>query len=210
MAKNLGSKCKLCRRAKEKLFLKADRCDSPKCAVTRRNTTPGVHGKSMGKGLSEYGKQLAQKQKIKRIYGVSELQFRNHLSEAERQKGVVGDNLLMRLEQRMDNIIYRLGFAPSRPLARQLVSHSMFMVNGKNLNIPSAMIKVGDVIKIKEGKAKKTYFTNLQPILKNNPKTPSWLVLDPNNMEGKIMAKPNLDEMGMNLDAQVVVEFYSR
>lgn len=213
MAKILGSSCKLCRRAGEKLFLKGDRCNSPKCAVVRRASTPGVHGKSMqnkGRGGSEYGKQLAQKQKIKRVYGLSETQFRKHFAEAQKQKGVFGDNIILRLEMRLDSIVYRLGLAVSRAQARQLVSHSMFVVNDKTLNIPSAKVKIGDVIRVKANKTGKGYFKNLQPILKKGYKAPGWLAMDPEKFEGKVLSRPNVDELGMNLDTQAVVEFYSR
>lgn len=213
MAKNLGSKCAKCRRAGEKLFLKSDRCTSPKCAIVRRPTTPGVHGKALqavNKGLSEYGKQLSQKQKIKRVYGVSETQFRKHLSDVEGQEGVTGDNLIVRLESRLDNIVYRLGLAGSRAQGRQLVSHSMFLVNGKHLNIPSAKINVGDVISVKPLRVTNKYFSALKEVLKKNNRPEGWLSLDVEKMEGKVVSKPSMDQIGMNLDAQIVVEFYSR
>lgn len=213
MAKNLGSKCAKCRRAGEKLFLKSDRCGSPKCAIVRRPTTPGVHGKALAaanKGLSEYGKQLAQKQKIKRVYGVSETQFRKHLADVQGKEGVTGDNLIVRLESRLDNVIYRLGLAGSRAQARQLVGHSMFLVNGKTLNIPSAKLNVGDVITVKPQRISNKYFSALKEVLKKSSKPSPWLSLDPETMEGKVVSKPSMDQIGMNLDAQVVVEFYSR
>ena len=213
MARNLDSKCALCRRAGEKLFLKADRCNSPKCAVVRRASTPGVHGKPFsggGRGRSEYGQQLAQKQKIKRIYSVSESQFRKHLADVEKLEGVTGDNLINRLEMRFDNVVYRLGLASSRAQARQLVGHSLFLVNGKTLNIPSAKMKVGDVVEVKPSKKGKKFFQELQAILKKSSKPAGWLAFDADKMEGKVVSKPSMDEVGMNVDAQVVVEFYSR
>ena len=151
MAK-IDSKCKLCRRAGEKLFLKGERCISQKCAMVRRPNAPGVHGSTPSRNQSEFGKQLAMKQKIKRIYGVLEKQFRCHYAEVKRQKGVTGDLLLSRLVRRMDNVVYRLGFAPSRVTGRQLVSHKMFTVNGKRVNVPSFELHVGDVIRLKDTK----------------------------------------------------------
>jgi small subunit ribosomal protein S4 len=211
MAKNLESKCKLCRRAGEKLFLKGDRCASPKCAMIKKNYPPGIHGNSGGfSKVSEYGKQLAQKQKIKRIYGVSEKQFKKHFEDAQRQKGIVGDNLIIRLEMRFDNVIHRLGFAQSRTHARQLVGHSHFLVNGKKFNIPSACLKIDDVITIKPHKAKKNYFKELEAIKKKDQDTPKWILFDPSKMEGKIVAKPTKNEVGAKLDVQDVIEFYSR
>lgn len=213
MAKNLGSKCKYCRRAGEKLFLKGDRCSTPKCAMTRKPYKPGTQGESSGgrgRGPSEYGKQLLEKQKLRRTYGVSEKQFRLHLLEAQRQTGVVGDNLIARLETRMDNVIYRMGFAESRTAARQLVSHSMFLVNEKPLNIPSARIKIGDSVKLKPHKSEKKYFKELKEVLKKGNKVAGWLSFDPGSMEGKVLSKPKKDEAEVNSDVAAVIEFYSR
>ncbi len=210
MARILDSKCKLCRRAEEKLFLKGDRCSSPKCAMVRKAYPPGMHGKAVRKGLSEFGKQLAQKQKVKRIFGISECQFRKYFEEAKKKKGILGNDLIEILETRLDNVIYRLGLAQSRNQARQLVSHGNFLVNGRSLNIPSARIKVGDKIKVKETKLIKKYWKDLQLILKKGQKIPQWLSFDPVKMEGEIIAKPTLQDVGMELDLQAVIEFYSR
>lgn len=206
----IQDKCKLCRRAGEKLFLKGDRCVGPKCAMVRKPYAPGMHGKNISRSASEFGKQLAMKQKIKRVYGVLETQFRKHFAEVQNKPGVVGDLLLARLEMRFDNVVYRLGFAPSRALARQLVSHKAFAVNGKVLNVPSALIKVGDVIAVRETKKEKTYFKNQSEILKNKKDIPSWLDLDSSKMEGKVLAVPSRDSIGISVDPQVVVEYYSK
>ncbi len=210
MAK-ISSKCKLCRRANEKLFLKGDRCSSPKCALVRKPYTPGMHGNSgVPRGLSEYGKQLKEKQKLKRIYGVSEKQLRRFLEMARRQRGVLGDNLLTLLEYRLDNVVYRLGLAQSRAQARQLVSHKMFAVNNKMLNIPSAILKVGDVITVRENKRDKKLLKEIQAVLSKDQKVAKWLAFDVKKMEGKVLAKPNREEVALNVDLAMVIEFYSR
>jgi small subunit ribosomal protein S4 len=212
MAKILSSKCKLCRRAGEKLFLKGDRCSSPKCAMVRKAYAPGAHGNSEGRrrGLSEYGKQLAEKQKLKRIYGSSEKQLRRHLISAKKKSGVLGDNLLVVLESRLDNIVYRLGIAQSRSQARQLVSHSLFVVNGKSLNVPSAVIRIGDIVKIKETKLEKSFIKEVKITLKKSSLNTKWLEFNPGKMEGKVLAKPTRDEIGINVNTAMVIEFYSR
>lgn len=212
MAKNLDSKCKLCRRAGEKLFLKGDRCFSPKCAISRRPYAPGVHGQNARRSSSEFGRQLAMKQKIKRLYGVLERQFRHHFEEASKLSGITGDHLLSRLERRLDNVVYRLGFAASRAQARQLVGHKMFEVNGKRLNVASAEIKVGDVIAIKVSKKDKNYWKNLQEALSNKKDVPSWLELDAEKGVGKVLTLPSREHagVGMSLDPQMIVEYYSK
>lgn len=210
MARNLDSKCKLCRRAGEKLFLKGDRCLSPKCAMVRRPYLPGIHGHTPSRGGSEFGKQLAMKQKIKRLYGVMERQFRHHFDEARKKSGITGDQLLSRLERRLDNVVYRLGFAASRTQAKQIVSHKMFEVNGKRMNIPSVEIHVGDVITLKTNKKDKTFFKTQIEILKNKKDVPHWLALDVEKLSGKVLALPNRDDTGVNVDAQMVVEYYSK
>lgn len=206
----IQDKCRLCRRAGEKLFLKGDRCNGPKCAVVRKPYAPGMHGKGISRSLSEYGKQLAMKQKIKRIYGVMERQFRKHFEEIQHKPGIVGDMLLSRLEMRLDNVVYRLGFAPSRALARQLVNHKAFAVNGVSLDIPSAKVRVGDVITLRDLKKDKTYFKNQAEMMKNKKTVPSWLDLDVSKMEGKVVAVPTRDSIGINVDPQIVVEYYSK
>ncbi len=190
--------------------MKGDRCYSPKCAMVRKSYPPGMHGKSFSRASSEYGKQLAMKQKIKRVYGVMERQFRKHFEEVKRKKGVLGDLLLMRLETRLDNTVYRMGFASSRSLARQLVNHGAFKVNGKKVNIPSFEVKPGDVVTLSETKKEKNYFKNQLPVIKNKKDFPSWMIFDFEKMEGRITAVPSRSEIEGNIDAQMVVEYYSR
>ncbi|MGK2849219.1 MAG: 30S ribosomal protein S4 [Minisyncoccota bacterium] len=210
MPNNIDSKCKLCRRAGEKLFLKGDRCLSPKCAMVRRPYAPGIHGHSPSRGGSEFGRQLAMKQKIKRLYGVMERQFRNHFEEASQGTGVTGDRLLSRLERRLDNVVYRLGFAASRSQAKQLVSHKMFEVNGKRMNIPSFAVQTGDVIVLKQTKKSKQFFKERMDILKNKKDTPHWLTLDVEKMIGTVISAPSREDVGVRLDVQMVVEYYSK
>ncbi|HOW60146.1 MAG TPA: 30S ribosomal protein S4 [Candidatus Moranbacteria bacterium] len=206
----LGSKCKKCRRASEKLFLKGDRCDSAKCAIARRPYAPGVHGKNMSRGLSEYGKQLAMKQRIKRMYGVLEKQFRKHYKEIENKPGVTGDLLMERLEMRLDNIVRKIGFANSPIQARQLVTHGLFTINGKKNTIPSYRVKVGDVIGIKESKKEKPYFKNQIQLIQAKKNFPRWIQFDISKMEGKIIASITREDIGIHVDPQMVVESYSR
>ena len=210
MARSTDSKCKKCRRAGEKLFLKGDRCDSPKCAMIRKPYAPGAHGKKISRGLSEYGKQLAMKQRIKRIYGVMERQFRNHFDEIKNKQGVVGDLLISRLELRLDNVVYRMGFSSSRSGARQLVNHGLIKVNGKKVDVPSFWVKVGSAIAINETKINKNYFKNQAQFLKNKKDFPAWIQFNPENMEGKIIAVPQREDVGSAVDPQMIVEYYSR
>ena len=211
MARSLDARCRKCRRAGEKLFLKGDRCVSAKCGMVKRAYAPGVHGKKMVRGnKSEYGVQLAAKQKIKRIYGVFEKQFRKHFDDVKHKSGIVGDLLLERLEKRLDNVVYRLGFATSRAQARQLVSHGLISVNGKKMTIPSAETKIGNVISINTFKKDKQYFKNIEKAMKEKKDFPSWISFDATKLEGKITNNPTKDEIGINVDAQVVVEYYSR
>jgi small subunit ribosomal protein S4 len=206
----LGSKCKRCRRAGEKLFLKGDRCNTPKCAAVRRPYAPGAHGKTVSRGQSEYGRQLAMKQRIKRMYGVLEKQFRNHYAEVEHKVGVTGDLLMARLEMRLDNVVKKSGFASSPIQARQLVSHGSFQVNGKNVDIPSYEVKVGDVISIKPTKKEKTYFKNLMTTFQAKKDFPSWILVDQNKAESKVVSVPTRSDVGVQVDPQMVVESYSR
>lgn len=210
MARHLDSKCKLCRRAGEKLFLKGDRCFSPKCAMTRRPYAPGVHGQNPSRNKSEFGRQLAMKQKIKRIYGILERQFRHHFEESQERQGATGDLLIERLERRLDNVVYRLGFAPSRSLARQLVGHKYFTVNGKRMNISSYPVSVGDVITLKGTKTNKGIIKVQEEILRNKKDVPHWLMLDAEKLEGKVIALPTKSDVGIFVDAQAVVEYYSK
>lgn len=212
MARSLDSKCKKCRRAGEKLFLKGDRCSSPKCAMIRKPYPPGAHGKNIRRrgGVSEYGRQLAMKQKIKRIYGVMERQFRKHFDEVRHKTGVIGNLLIARLEMRLDNVIYRMGFASSRSLARQLVRHGAFLVNGKKVDIPSYEVRVGDALSVSESKKNNKYFSSQIAIIKNKKDFPSWIQFDSSKIEGKIVSIPTPEEAGGDIDPQLVVEYYSR
>jgi|SRR5665647_329638 len=211
MARSLDARCRKCRRAGEKLFLKGDRCLSAKCGMVKRAYAPGVHGKKMVRGnKSEYGVQLAAKQKIKRIYGVFEKQFRKHFDDVKNKQGIVGDLLLERLEKRLDNVVYRLGFATSRAQARQLVNHGLISVDGKKMTIPSAEVKIGNIISINPFKKDKQYFKNIEQAMKDKKDFPSWISFDGSKLEGKVTNNPTKDEIGINVDAQVVVEYYSR
>jgi small subunit ribosomal protein S4 len=210
MARSIDAKCRKCRRAGEKLFLKGDRCFTPKCGVVRRASVPGVHGKKASRNLSEYGVQLAAKQKIKRIYGILERQFRKHFEEVKGRTGSTGDLLLTRLEMRLDNTVYRMGFASSRSQARQLVNHGLISVNGKKLTIPSYEVKTGNVISINPNRKEKNYFKNLMQTIKNKKDFPSWISFDSQSLEGKIAGTPGKNDTGVNVDAQAVVEYYSR
>jgi len=210
MARDISAKCRKCRRAGEKLFLKGDRCFTPKCAIIRRAYAPGAHGKKMSRNSSEYGTQLAAKQKIKRIYGVFERQFRKHFEEIKNKPGVVGDLLMQRLEKRLDNAVYRIGLAASRSQARQLVNHGLIAVNKRKMTIPSYEVKIGDIIAINKNKANRAYFKNLDQIIKNKKDFPGWISFDQARLEGTITKKPSKDDIGINVDAQVVVEYYSR
>ena len=210
MARDLNPKCKQCRRAGEKLFLKGDRCGSTKCAMIKKAYAPGVHGKKMGRGLSEYGRQLAMKQRIKRIYGVLERQFRKHFNDIKNKEGVTGNLLMTRLEMRLDNVVYRMGLASSRNLARQMVNHGLIKVNGRRLTIPSAEVKVADLVSLNETKKEKKYFKEIETSLKNRKDIPAWIALDAKKLEGKILALPDLENIGVNVDPQLVVEYYSR
>ena len=210
MARLTDAKCRKCRRAKEKLFLKGDRCLTPKCAIIRKPYGPGVHGKKTSRGLSEYGTQLAVKQKIKRVYGILERQFRKHFDDIKNKPGVVGDNFISRLERRLDNTVYRAGLASSRTQARQIVNHGLIAVNGKKVTIPSYEVKIGNEISINPVKKSKKYFSNLEQALKNKKDFPAWISFDAKELTAKVTGNPTRDDVGINLDAQLVVEYYSR
>jgi small subunit ribosomal protein S4 len=207
MGRNLDPKCKQCRREGKKLFLKGERCFSPKCAMIRKAYPPGQHGQTRRRGLSEYGIQLREKQKVRRIYGLMEKQFRKYFDQASRMKGEVGSVFLSLLERRLDNVVYRLGFASSRNLARQLVNHGHFLVNGKKIDIPSYSVKEGDVISIKNKKM--SAFSELENTLKNY-QFPAWLLMDLKKMEGKMLSVPIRQEIDLAADTQLIVEYYSR
>ncbi len=209
MSKYLGPKCKLCRRAGEKLMLKGERCGSPKCAMVKRNYPPGFHGpKGRGK-ISDYGQQLLEKQKAKRIYNLLEKQFKLTFLEAQKMKGNTGDNLLQLLEMRLDNVIYRLGLAASRAQARQLVNHGLFAVNGRGVNIPSYTVKEGDIVEVKKNKKNAKIFKNIENKIKPE-NIPGWLNFDVKKLSAKVLHKPNIEDIRANINTQMIVEFYSR
>ncbi|MCK5085529.1 30S ribosomal protein S4 [Candidatus Parcubacteria bacterium] len=207
MARDLSAKCKKCRREGKKIFLKGERCFSVKCAMIKRPYAPGQHGQSRRMGLSEYGIQLREKQKVKRTYGLLEKQFRKYYDMASSMKGNTGVLLSTLLERRMDNVVYRLGFAESRNHARQLVNHGHFFLNGIKTDIPSCLLKEGDIISIKNDKG--VYFQNLKNVLKNH-QTPSWLSLDLQKIEGKVVSSPTLDEIDISSNIHLIIEFYSK
>ena len=207
MARDLSPKCKRCRREGEKLFLKGERCSSVKCAMIKKAYAPGQHGQTRRMGLSEYGIQLREKQKIKRTYGLLEKQFRKYYDLASRMQGNTGNLLSSLLERRLDNVVYRFGFASSRNQARQLVNHGYFLVNGKKIDIASCLIKEGDILSVKKGK--EDYFKNIKNILKDH-QTPSWLALDYQKLQGKVVALPAMNEIDVNADIHLVIEFYSK
>lgn len=211
MARYTGPVCKLCRREGEKLLLKGERCFTPKCALERRAYAPGMHGRQaqFRRKESEYGLQLREKQKARRIYGVLERQFRRYFREAERRKGLTGVNLLIILESRLDNVVYRLGFADSRVQARQLVRHGHFDVNGRKTNIPSFLVKAGDAIAVRERSKKLAYFRDLNAVIEHKV-VPEWLSLDIPKMEGQVLALPTREDIDASLNEQLIVEYYSR
>ncbi|MDA1329956.1 MAG: 30S ribosomal protein S4 [Chloroflexi bacterium] len=212
MARYTDPVCKLCRREGEKLFLKGERCFSPKCAIERRNYPPGPHGRSSQwrrSRESDFGKQLRAKQKARRVYGVLERQFRRYFKEALKSRGLTGLTMLQMLESRMDNVIYRMGFASSRAQARQLVSHGHFLVNGRRTDVPSMLIKEGDIIELREGSRKKTFFKELSDLAKAR-NAPEWVERDLKKFSGSIKRIPERSEIDANLNEQLIVEFYSR
>ena len=208
MARYTGPACRLCRREGTKLFLKGERCMSGKCALERRSTVPGQHG-AANKKVREYGMHLREKQKTRRYYGVLETQFRNLYAEADRKPGMTGENLLILLERRLDNTIYRMGMAESRKEARQLVLHGHFTVNGKKVTIPSIAVKVGDVIAIKEGKRDNAKIKSLIEGLATKL-SPKWLEVDRTNAVAKVIALPEREDIDFDFNEQLIVEFYSK
>jgi small subunit ribosomal protein S4 len=208
MARYTGPACKLCRREGTKLFLKGDRCLSGKCAIDRRNTAPGQHGAATKK-LREYGMQLREKEKTKRYYGVLERQFVNYFEEADRTKGMTGENLICLLERRLDNVVYRMGMAASRKEARQLVLHGHFTLNGKNVNIPSLIVKAGDVISVKESSRASVKIKALAEELATKS-APKWLDVDKNGLSVKVATLPARDDVDFEFNEQLIVELYSK
>ncbi|MDD3487138.1 MAG: 30S ribosomal protein S4 [Candidatus Moranbacteria bacterium] len=208
----ISAKCKLCRRAGEKLFLKGERCGTPKCGIVRKPTPPGMHGAKGQRNRSEFSQQLAMKQRVKRIYAVMESQLNKYFQAVRNKQGVTGDLLMQKLEMRLDNAVYRAGLASSRRQARQAVKHSLFQLNGKNANIPSIELKVGNVISIKENKKEKTYIKQITQAMKESKGAglPAWIAIDPAKMTVEIKGKPTRDDFGSGIDSQMIIEFYSK
>lgn len=206
MARYREANCRLCRREGEKLFLKGERCYSEKCAMEKRNFPPGQHGQGRKK-LSEYGIQLREKQKAKRFYGLQETQFRNLFDKAARKSGKAGENLLIMLETRLDNAVFRLGFASSRKEARQLVVHGHFTINGNKATVPSMVVKAGDVIAVKE---KSTSSPKFKEIKEMTISVPAWLSVDVNKLEGKVLALPTREQIDAPIAEHLIVELYSK
>ena len=208
MARYTGPVCRLCRREGQKLFLKGERCYSKKCAVDRRAYAPGQHGQGRKK-VSEYGRQLRTKQYARRYYGVLEGQFRHYFELAEKMPGVTGENLLRLLESRLDNVIYRLGLASSRAEARQLVLHGHYTVNGRRVNIPSFLTKVGQVIAVKDGSRQKEKLKAIVEANSSRP-IPKWLELNRETLEAKVVAVPNREDIDLPIEETLIVELYSK
>lgn len=208
MARYTGPSCRLCRRENTELFLKGDRCYTDKCAIKRRNYPPGQHGQGRTK-VSDYGTQLREKQKVRRIYGLLEKQFRGYFATADRMKGVTGENLLSLLERRLDNTIYRLGFASSRTESRQLVRHGHFTLNGRKINIPSIQLKAGDVLELRE-KSRKIIAINdsLESVVRRG--IPQWLELDKDAFKGTLKGLPVREDITTPIQEQLIVELYSK
>jgi small subunit ribosomal protein S4 len=209
MARYRDAKCKLCRREGVKLFLKGSRCLTKKCAIERRNYPPGEHGQDRGRKPSKYLLQLREKQKLRRMYGVMERQFRNYFFEAARRKGVTGTNLLQLLERRLDNVVYRLGFAPSRAMARQLIRHNHFTVNGKRVNIPSYLVKPGDVIAPRE-KSRNLFVIQESIKRLDTQQIVPYLEMDVNKMEGRFVEIPSREDIPVPVNETLIVELYSK
>ncbi len=207
MAKYTGPACRLCRREGTKLFLKGDRCRSDKCSLEKKNTPPGQHGADRKKA-SNYSVQLREKQKAKRIYGLCEKQFRGYFEKAENMRGITGENILILLERRLDNVVYRMGIGASRDQARQLVTHATITVNGKCVNIPSYLVKKGDVIAVKETKTDKTFFKALKEEKAVN--MPKWVKFDNATLTGEVVDLPTREDITDNIEEHLIVELYSK
>ena len=206
MARYTGPSCRLCRREGQKLFLKGERCYSGKCALEKRSYAPGQHGQGRKKS-SDYGLQLREKQKAKRFYGLQETQFRNLFEKAAAKKGITGENLLIMLETRLDNVVFRMGLASSRKEARQLVTHGHFTVNGKKADIPSMQLKAGDVVAVKE---KSTSSPKFKEIKEMTISTPAWVTSDTQKLEGKVLAMPTREQIDTPVAEHLIVELYSK
>jgi len=209
---SLVAKCRQCRRANEKLFLKGERCFTQKCAMVKKAYPPGAHGRSRGRhrrGLSEFGQQLMQKQRLKKIYGILERQLKKYFREAQKQKGDTRENLVRRMEMRLDNVVFRLGWTKSRASARQLVNHGQVLVSGRRVNIPSYRVRVNDVINLRDKIKNSKLMENLAGSLKKY-EAPQWLFLDKEKIEGKILSEPSGNDLGELTPIGFIVEFYSR
>ena len=209
MARYTGSVCRLCRRERMKLFLKGDRCFKEKCAIERRSYPPGQHGQRRGRRPNQYGVQMREKQKVKRIYGVLEKQFRSYFKAAESRKGITGENLLVMLERRLDNVVYSLGFASSRAQARQLIRHGHIHVNEHKTTIPSYQVRVDHQISVKAG-SRKNDFIRASVETARGRGIPGWLELDADNFTGRVVAMPTREEIKLPIEEQLIVELYSR
>lgn len=208
----INSKCKICRRLGVKLFLKGEKCFSPKCPMVRKSYPPGKKGKKRARALSEYGKELREKQKLRNWYNLAERQFKNYVKEVLEKRGGSEDTatlLIRKLEKRLDNVVFRLGLAVSRLQARQMIVHGHFIVNGKVVNTPGYLVKKGDKITISQKSGKKTLFQNLPSLLKKH-KSPSWLELNGEKIEGKVVGEPSLEEAAPPVEISAIFEFYSR
>ena len=208
MARYTGPVCRLCRREGTKLFLKGDRCTTGKCALDRRSTVPGQHG-AANKKMREYGMQLREKQKTRRYYGVLERQFVNYFEEADRKEGMTGENLICLLERRLDNVVYRMGFASSHKEARQLVLHGHFTVDGKKVNIPSFIVKAGNVVAVKDSSKESPKFKALAEAAAAQ-NAPKWLEVNAENMTAKVVALPEREDVNFDFNEQLIVELYSK
>jgi small subunit ribosomal protein S4 len=209
MARYTGAVCRLCRREGMKLFLKGERCYTEKCAIEKRNLPPGQHAKGRRAKLVGYGLQLREKQKVKRIYGVLENQFRRYFEQAERQKGITGEVLLQLLERRLDNVVYRTGFATSRPQARELVRHGHFAVNGRKVNIPSFLVRAGETVTVKAGSQKNPAILHAIEEVKGRG-VPGWLQADPAQFSVRVQSLPTREQINLPVQEQLIVELYSK
>jgi len=209
LARYIGAVCRQCRREGTKLFLKGDRCFTDKCAIDKRSYPPGQHGSGFRQKMSEFGTQLREKQKVKRIYGMLEKQFRRMFTEADRRKGMTGDNLLIMLEKRLDNVVYRLGFGASRNEARQLVRHGHIQLNGKKADIPSIQVRLNDQISVREKSRKHPQILSAMEAARRKGSS-SWLELDTKNFLGKVVGEPKREELTLPIQEQFIVELYSR
>ena len=210
MARHTGPVCRLCRREGMKLFLKGDRCFKEKCAFERRGYAPGQHGRRRGRKVQNYGIQLREKQKVKRIYGVLEKQFRTYFKKAAGRKGITGEHLLQFLERRLDSVVYQLGFAASRNMARQLVAHGNIEINGRKVDVPSCLVKAGDVVALVESIHKNEEIQACIDTASGRGTLPNWLELDAENFKGTVKALPSRDDIVMPIQEQLIVELYSK